>query len=274
MSARSSSSPSISPGVAGALCRFPGGSRDFDVAKSGALGPRGRAEDCRCARRIPSRVSFSWPGPLPPEFAGHLSHAGCSAPGEPIEPALLERKIGMRGDIGAVHQPITASAANVQAYYDQGLTLLHHYSGRRRPLLPRGAAPGPRLRHVLDGPGAGRAGRRTARGDARRDRDAQRLAPKSPSGANLHRSSRPADRGAGGGGRRTVREARGVPECDRRSARLLPRRCRALDPARERGGAGTLGAGPVRRRRLDRVLRDRAGPLTPHLGAHHYLVHS
>ena len=56
-----------------------------------------------------------------------LSHAGCAAPGDPVEPALLERKIGMRGDIGAVHQPITASSASVQAYYDQGLTLLHHY---------------------------------------------------------------------------------------------------------------------------------------------------
>jgi tetratricopeptide (TPR) repeat protein len=56
-----------------------------------------------------------------------LSHAGCAAAGDPVEPALLARKIALRGDIGAVHQPITASSAAVQGYYDQGLTLLHHY---------------------------------------------------------------------------------------------------------------------------------------------------
>jgi tetratricopeptide (TPR) repeat protein len=58
-----------------------------------------------------------------------LSHAGCAAPGDPVEPALLERPIGLRTDIGHVHQTITSTAASpkTQELYDQGLTLLHHY---------------------------------------------------------------------------------------------------------------------------------------------------
>ena len=50
--------------------------------------------------------------------------------------------------------------------------------GGRRALLPRGAAPGSRVRHVLDGPGARRAGRGAARGDGAAIENAQRLAPK------------------------------------------------------------------------------------------------
>lgn len=57
----------------------------------------------------------------------NLSHAGCAAPGDPVEPALLERAIGLRTDIGHVHQAITAASPNAQTFYDQGLTLLHHY---------------------------------------------------------------------------------------------------------------------------------------------------
>ena len=57
-----------------------------------------------------------------------LSHAGCAAMGgDTVEPALLERPIALRKDIGAVHQKVTTSSADAQAYYDQGLTLLHHY---------------------------------------------------------------------------------------------------------------------------------------------------
>jgi tetratricopeptide (TPR) repeat protein len=58
-----------------------------------------------------------------------LSHAGCAAAGgDIVEPALLERPIALRKDVGAVHQKITTSSPAAQAYYDQGLTLLHHYS--------------------------------------------------------------------------------------------------------------------------------------------------
>ena len=60
-----------------------------------------------------------------------LSHAGCASPGDPVEPALLERPIGMRRDIGHVHQTITSTSTTAsprtQELYDQGLTLLHHY---------------------------------------------------------------------------------------------------------------------------------------------------
>ena len=58
-----------------------------------------------------------------------LSHAGCAAMGgDTVEAALLERPIAMRKDIGAVHQKVTTSSSDAQAFYDQGLTLLHHYS--------------------------------------------------------------------------------------------------------------------------------------------------
>jgi tetratricopeptide (TPR) repeat protein len=63
------------------------------------------------------------------DLPAEMSHAGCAAPGEPVEPALLERPIGLRSDVGRVHQAITsiASSPKTQDYYDQGLTLLHHY---------------------------------------------------------------------------------------------------------------------------------------------------
>ena len=63
------------------------------------------------------------------EQPDNLSHAGCAAAGgDIVEPALLERPIALRKDVGAVHQKVTTSSPDAQAYYDQGLTLLHHYS--------------------------------------------------------------------------------------------------------------------------------------------------
>ncbi len=56
-----------------------------------------------------------------------LSHAGCAAPGASVEPSLLERPTTRKSDIGDVHQPITTSSPDAQAFYDQGLTDLHHY---------------------------------------------------------------------------------------------------------------------------------------------------
>jgi tetratricopeptide (TPR) repeat protein len=56
-----------------------------------------------------------------------VSHAGCAAPGDPVDPALLERPSRLRADVGGVHQPITTTSATSQAFYDQGLTFLHHY---------------------------------------------------------------------------------------------------------------------------------------------------
>jgi len=70
---------------------------------------------------VPAVAARAQEVPLP------LSHAGCAAPGDPVEPELLERRVGLRTDIGRVHQAITATSAATQAFYDQGLTLLHHY---------------------------------------------------------------------------------------------------------------------------------------------------
>jgi tetratricopeptide (TPR) repeat protein len=54
-------------------------------------------------------------------------HASCAAPGEPVDPAILERPIGLKTGIGSVKQKITTKSADAQAFYDQGLTNLHHY---------------------------------------------------------------------------------------------------------------------------------------------------
>jgi hypothetical protein len=56
-----------------------------------------------------------------------VSHAGCAAPGDPVDPALLERPVTLKRDVGKVHQKVTTSSPDAQAFYDQGLTLLHHY---------------------------------------------------------------------------------------------------------------------------------------------------
>lgn len=56
-----------------------------------------------------------------------LSHAGCAAPGEPVDPALLERPTAVKSGIGRVHQKVTTASADAQTYYDQGLTNLDHY---------------------------------------------------------------------------------------------------------------------------------------------------
>jgi len=66
---------------------------------------------------LPSRLAASDP----------VSHAGCAAPGDPVDPALLERPVTLKPDVGKVRQKITTSSAEAQTFYDQGLTLLHHY---------------------------------------------------------------------------------------------------------------------------------------------------
>ena len=56
-----------------------------------------------------------------------VSHAGCAAPGDPVDTALLERPVKLRTDVGRTHQAITTSSPEAQAFYDQGLMFLHHY---------------------------------------------------------------------------------------------------------------------------------------------------
>src|SRR6185295_10630813 len=70
---------------------------------------------------------FASAGLVASEQADTLSHAGCAAPGDPVDPALLERPTVLRKDVGAVHQKVTTSSSEAQAFYDQGLMFLHHY---------------------------------------------------------------------------------------------------------------------------------------------------
>ncbi len=56
-----------------------------------------------------------------------LSHAGCAAPGDPVDPAILERPTPLETGVGQIRQKITTSFSEAQAFYDQGLTYLHHY---------------------------------------------------------------------------------------------------------------------------------------------------
>jgi tetratricopeptide (TPR) repeat protein len=54
-------------------------------------------------------------------------HASCAAPGEPVDPAILEKPTTIQSGIGGVSQKITTRSARAQAFFDQGLTYLHHY---------------------------------------------------------------------------------------------------------------------------------------------------
>src|SRR5262249_55763756 len=55
------------------------------------------------------------------------AHPACAAPGEPVDPAVLERPTALQSGIGAVSQKITTKSPEAQAFYNQGLTNLHHY---------------------------------------------------------------------------------------------------------------------------------------------------
>ncbi len=56
-----------------------------------------------------------------------LSHAGCAAPGDPVDPVILERPTSRKTDIGEIRQKVATASAEAQTFYDQGLTDLHHY---------------------------------------------------------------------------------------------------------------------------------------------------
>ncbi|HEY7864055.1 MAG TPA: tetratricopeptide repeat protein [Thermoanaerobaculia bacterium] len=62
---------------------------------------------------------------LMPETAAAPSH--CAAPADAVEPALLERVVGVREGIGRSPQKVTTSSPQAQAFSDQGLALLHSY---------------------------------------------------------------------------------------------------------------------------------------------------
>jgi tetratricopeptide (TPR) repeat protein len=54
-------------------------------------------------------------------------HAGCAAPPDAVDPAILERPTAILPGVGTVSQKVTAKTPAVQALYDQGLAYLHSY---------------------------------------------------------------------------------------------------------------------------------------------------
>jgi tetratricopeptide (TPR) repeat protein len=62
---------------------------------------------------------------LLPQTAAAPSH--CGGPADPVEPALLERAVGIRDGIGRSPQKVTTSSPQAQAFSDQGLAFLHSY---------------------------------------------------------------------------------------------------------------------------------------------------
>ncbi len=55
-----------------------------------------------------------------------MNHAGHQGSG-PVPREILERPVPLRQGIGAVHEKVTTSSPEAQAFYDQGLAYLHSY---------------------------------------------------------------------------------------------------------------------------------------------------
>ena len=53
-------------------------------------------------------------------------HAGCGKVGW-VPREVLRRPVGLRADVGPLHDPVTTSAKDAQAFYDQGVAYLHSY---------------------------------------------------------------------------------------------------------------------------------------------------
>jgi len=67
-------------------------------------------------------LSSALASPLRAQEESHLSHPGGQVPRE-----ILARPVGLRTGIGTVHQAVTTSSSQAQAFYDQGLAYLHSY---------------------------------------------------------------------------------------------------------------------------------------------------
>lgn len=57
------------------------------------------------------------------EQTGHAEHQG----GVPVPREILERPVALRTGIGTLHEKVTTSSQEAQAFYDQGLAYLHSY---------------------------------------------------------------------------------------------------------------------------------------------------
>src|SRR5260370_29047964 len=60
---------------------------------------------------------------LPGQEMNHAEHQGSS----PVPREILERPVPLRQGIGTVHEKVTTSSPEAQAFYDQGLAYLHSY---------------------------------------------------------------------------------------------------------------------------------------------------
>jgi tetratricopeptide (TPR) repeat protein len=60
---------------------------------------------------------------LPGQEMNHAGHQG----GSPVPREILERPVPLRQGIGTVHEKVTTSFPEAQAFYDQGLAYLHSY---------------------------------------------------------------------------------------------------------------------------------------------------
>lgn len=60
---------------------------------------------------------------LPVPQAGHEGHHGTS----PVPREILERPVALRSGIGTLHEKVTTSSQEAQAFYDQGLAYLHSF---------------------------------------------------------------------------------------------------------------------------------------------------
>jgi tetratricopeptide (TPR) repeat protein len=67
-------------------------------------------------------LAFSGPCALQAQEAEHASHGGGPVPRE-----ILDRPVTLRTGIGAVHEKVSTSSAEAQAFYDQGLAYLHSF---------------------------------------------------------------------------------------------------------------------------------------------------
>ena len=94
-----------------------GGFRDRGVRAFGRLRLAGLIAFC-CA----VLSCFAWTRPASAQEAEHAGHGGGPVPRE-----ILDRPVALRTGIGAVHEKVSTSSSEAQAFYDQGLAYLHSF---------------------------------------------------------------------------------------------------------------------------------------------------
>ena len=175
-----------------------------------------------------------------------------------------------------MHQKVTTASRDAQAFYDQGLTILHHYvfieaarsfrqALRSDPdcaMCWMGLA---RAEQGLERPEA------TAAAIAKAKAFAPKASPKEQTFIALRAAT---DRGAGRTAHRRGGEARGVQEGARQSARHVPEDAELWILRGNAEEAGPWGRGQFGRSASIAFYETALARSPGHLGAHHYLVHS